>query len=88
MADVFIYSEDGILWGYGHLDPDGLPEKLKAITRFNPESEVRVEEGEIIGKIGKWPEMLSRRESNKEHLHLATFYHLDHSRPYQEPPIL
>ena len=55
LADIFLYSEKtNFLYGLGHLDANSIPKRLLIQNWFNTRSELQVEEGEIIGRVGNF----------------------------------
>lgn len=79
---VCIYSSDGLLWVYGHLDGDNLPDKLNRIKetsfvdksnqlKFDYESKVTVEAGEEIGRVARWDFL---HGNSIDHLHFEVFH--------------
>lgn len=62
LTEVYIYSSDGLLYAYAHMDSERLSEKIKsrldASLDFN--TDVTVEAGEVIGEVGEWPFLLDK----------------------------
>ncbi|HAH20277.1 MAG: hypothetical protein A2Y00_09455 [Omnitrophica WOR_2 bacterium GWF2_43_52] len=56
LIDIWVYSkESGLLWKYGHLDKKSVPNNIPLGTYFDLYSDMKVEAGKSIGKVGMWP---------------------------------
>jgi chemotaxis methyl-accepting protein methylase len=89
LVDVFIYSsESHLLWIYVHMDLASLPAKIRKQTYWKSDSDVRVNPGEVIGRVGRWhsplkegiavpPAVAEIYGKKYDHLHLEVHYEPD-----------
>ncbi len=75
-------EESKIEYGFIHMDPDSIPEKIRNRTQVDPDQEdIIIESGEYIGRVGTWPldlsdlvnvpeDVLEKFGRNFHHLHL------------------
>ncbi len=79
-------EESKIEYGFIHVDPDSIPEKIRNRTQVDPDQEdLIIESGEYIGRVGTWPldlsdlvnvpeDVLKEFGRSFHHLHLEMCY--------------
>lgn len=84
VVGVYLWGQDtGILYVLDHLNPDSLPGEIRAHHYFDRYSELMVNEGDFVGRVGNWPLQLKEAVQipedvqkihgrNYHHLHLET----------------
>ncbi len=86
LANLYLWGEEtNIEYGFIHLEPDSVSQRIRNRTYVIPEEDIVIEAGEVLGIVGKWPLKLSDAViiaedaqnifgKNFHHLHLEMTY--------------
>jgi len=87
LVNIFLYGMNTpIVYGFGHLDPNSTPQKIKEKTLDNFfDNNLIIREGGFLGKVGNWPHELSEKvniPSDVERMHSKNYHHLHFTTSY------
>lgn len=86
LASVLLYSDEShILYFFIHLQESSIPRKISEMEGLQIRSKVSVEQGEMIGRVGRWPfpnnyqdeispDVIKKFGNSYHHLHIDTSY--------------